>query len=48
MVWPNVGHVEGADGGRGDLIMLAPPFTITPDEIDEAAGLLRAALEDLS
>jgi hypothetical protein len=45
VVWPDVGHV---DGGRGDLVLIAPPFTITPEEIDEAAGLLRAALEDLS
>jgi adenosylmethionine-8-amino-7-oxononanoate aminotransferase len=32
VVWPNVGH---ADGHHCDLVMLAPPFTITEGEIDE-------------
>lgn len=32
IVWPNVGQ---ADGVHGDLVMLAPPFTITEGEIDE-------------
>ncbi len=44
VVWPNVGHLPD---GRGDLVVLAPPFTITGAEIDEAVGLLRAALEDI-
>jgi adenosylmethionine-8-amino-7-oxononanoate aminotransferase len=45
LVWPNVGH---ADGERGDLVMLAPPFTITEPEIGRIAELLLAALEDVS
>ena len=31
VVWPNVGH---ADGARGDLVMIAPPFIVTHEEID--------------
>jgi adenosylmethionine-8-amino-7-oxononanoate aminotransferase len=31
VVWPNVGQ---ADGGLGDIAMLAPPFIVTDDEID--------------
>ena len=31
VVWPNVGQ---ADGLNGDLAMLAPPFTVSHDEID--------------
>jgi adenosylmethionine-8-amino-7-oxononanoate aminotransferase len=46
VVWPNVGH---ADGTRGDLAMLAPPFVVTEEEIDEMLELfaraLRAAVE---
>ena len=30
VVWPNVGQ---ADGGLGDIAMLAPPFIVTEDEI---------------
>jgi adenosylmethionine-8-amino-7-oxononanoate aminotransferase len=40
-VWPNVGH---ADGHNGDLVMIAPPFNITLDEIDELTESLRNAL----
>jgi adenosylmethionine-8-amino-7-oxononanoate aminotransferase len=40
-VWPNVGH---ADGTRGDLVCLAPPFVIREDEIGELDARLRAAL----
>jgi adenosylmethionine-8-amino-7-oxononanoate aminotransferase len=32
IVWPNVGQANGHDG---DLVMLAPPFTITEDEMGE-------------
>jgi hypothetical protein len=42
VVWPNVGHV---DGTNGDLVMLAPPFTITAAEIDEIVTRFRVALE---
>jgi adenosylmethionine-8-amino-7-oxononanoate aminotransferase len=41
VVWPNVGQ---ADGENGDLVMVAPPFTITPHEIDEIVERLKAAL----
>ncbi|MGB6368903.1 MAG: aminotransferase class III-fold pyridoxal phosphate-dependent enzyme [Thermoanaerobaculia bacterium] len=45
IVWPNIGHV---DGKEGDLIMLAPPFTVTEGEIQELVDLLRKTLEELS
>ena len=41
VVWPNVGH---ADGQRGDLAMLAPPFVVTEQEIDEMVELFARAL----
>jgi adenosylmethionine-8-amino-7-oxononanoate aminotransferase len=41
VVWPNVGH---ADGTRGDLAMLAPPFVVTEEEIDEMTELFARAL----
>jgi adenosylmethionine-8-amino-7-oxononanoate aminotransferase len=41
VVWPNVGH---ADGRNGDLVMLAPPFVITEDQIDEILELFARAL----
>ncbi len=41
VVWPNVGH---ADGERGDLAMIAPPFVITEPEIDEIVTRFSAAL----
>ncbi len=41
VVWPNVGH---ADGRNGDLVMLAPPFVVTEDQIDEIMALLTRAL----
>ncbi len=40
VLWPNVGH---ADGENGDLVMVAPPFTITEAEIDEIVARLREA-----
>ena len=42
IVWANVGH---ADGINGDLIMLAPPFIVTEDQIDEIVDGVRKALE---
>jgi adenosylmethionine-8-amino-7-oxononanoate aminotransferase len=42
MVWPNVGH---ADGVNGDLVMLAPPFVIKEQEIDEMVDKFKRALE---
>jgi hypothetical protein len=41
LVWPNVGHV---DGERGDLLMLAPPFTASDGELDEIGTRLAPAL----
>ncbi len=41
VVWPNVGH---ADGENGDLVMLAPPFTISEPEIEEIVALFQEAL----
>lgn len=40
IVWPNVGH---ADGENGDLVMFAPPFTISDAEIDEIVARFREA-----
>ena len=45
VLWPNVGH---ADGVNGDLVMIAPPLTITPSEIDELVDLLALALDDVA
>jgi adenosylmethionine-8-amino-7-oxononanoate aminotransferase len=41
VVWPNVGH---ADGIAGDLAMLAPPFIVTEEEIEEMVTLFTRAL----
>jgi len=40
ILWPNTGH---ADGENGDLVMIAPPFTITEPEIDEIVARFRLA-----
>lgn len=45
IVWPNVGHVDGTDG---DLVTLAPPFTVTEAEIDDIVGCFAATLEALA
>jgi hypothetical protein len=45
VVWPNTGH---ADGVNGDLVMLAPPFVITEDQIDEMVDGIGNALEDVA
>ena len=42
IVWPNVGH---ADGENGDLVMIAPPFTIAEFEIDLIVSFFKEALE---
>ncbi len=42
VVWPNVGH---ADGTNGDLVMLAPPFVISDDEITQVIERLRRAMD---
>ena len=43
ILWPNVGH---ADGENGDLVMIAPPFTIEHQQIDEIADMLAATVRD--
>lgn len=45
VLWPNVGH---ADGTNGDLVVIAPPFTITEAQIDELVELLRESLADVA
>ena len=42
IVWPNTGH---ADGENGDLVMVAPPFIIARDEIDEIVARFKTALD---
>lgn len=42
VVWPNSGQL---DDGTGDLVMLAPPFVITEEQIDELVGMLGQAVE---
>jgi len=44
VLWPNVGH---ADGVNGDLILVAPPLTITHAQIGELVDKLRATLTDV-
>ncbi|MBI4346441.1 MAG: aspartate aminotransferase family protein [Elusimicrobia bacterium] len=41
VVWPNVGHADG----EGDLAMLAPPFIIGDNELDELVTRFTRALE---
>jgi len=41
VLWSNVGH---ADGERGDLVMVAPPFVISHDELDQLVGRLADAI----
>jgi adenosylmethionine-8-amino-7-oxononanoate aminotransferase len=42
VVWPNTGHANGTDG---DLVMLAPPFVVSQEEIGEIVSRFSAALE---
>jgi adenosylmethionine-8-amino-7-oxononanoate aminotransferase len=41
-VWPNVGH---ADGTSGDLAMVAPPFIVTEEEVDEMVQRFTTAVQ---
>lgn len=41
VLWPNVGHADGHDG---DLVMIAPAFTLTETELDELCDRLTDAL----
>jgi len=42
VVWSNVGHIDGKDG---DLILLAPPFIVTAEQIQEIVGILARVLD---
>jgi adenosylmethionine-8-amino-7-oxononanoate aminotransferase len=42
VVWPNVGQATGTDG---DLVMLAPPFVIEDEEMDEIVSRFGQAVE---
>jgi len=42
VVWPNVGH---AGGGNGDLAMLAPPYIVTDEQIEEIVTAFTEALK---
>ena len=44
VVWPNVGH---ADGANGDLILLAPPFIIILEEINRISYVLNKTLSEM-
>ena len=44
MVWPNTGQANGTDG---DLVVLAPPYIVTEDEIDEIVQRLTIALNQV-
>jgi adenosylmethionine-8-amino-7-oxononanoate aminotransferase len=43
VLWANVGH---ADGKNGDLVLIAPPFTIESAQIGQLVELLQASLRD--
>ena len=40
ILWPNTGH---ADGENGDLVMIAPPFTVAEPELDEIVARFKIA-----
>jgi adenosylmethionine-8-amino-7-oxononanoate aminotransferase len=42
MVYPMGGSI---DGYRGDHVLLAPPFIVTPDQIDEIVNRLGEAVD---
>ena len=42
ILWNNVGHV---DGTNGDLVMVAPPFTVSDEEIAEFMKRFKKSLE---
>jgi len=44
IIYPGGG---GADGVRGDHSLLAPPFIITEDQIDELVGILDETIEEV-
>lgn len=44
IVWPNAGNV---DGTSGDLVIVAPPFTATEDELEEILRRLDSTLKEM-
>lgn len=44
IVWPNAGNVDGASG---DLVVVAPPFTTTEDELEEIVRRFERTLKEL-
>ncbi|MGH7494556.1 MAG: aspartate aminotransferase family protein [bacterium] len=42
IVWTNTGHVDGVNG---DAILLAPPFIVTREQIEEIVAILEAAMK---
>lgn len=44
IVWPNAGNVDGASG---DLVIVAPPFTATEDELEEILRRLDSTLKEM-
>ncbi|MEM0908350.1 MAG: aspartate aminotransferase family protein [Pseudomonadota bacterium] len=44
MVYPMGGTIDGAEG---DHVMIAPPFIVTPGEIDEIVGRLGEAMDEV-
>jgi adenosylmethionine-8-amino-7-oxononanoate aminotransferase len=42
ILWNNVGHV---DGTNGDLVMIAPPFTVTDEELADFMKRFKKSLE---
>jgi adenosylmethionine-8-amino-7-oxononanoate aminotransferase len=45
VIWPNTGHANGIDG---DLIVLAPPFVISEEEIEEIVSRLARVLQRMT
>jgi adenosylmethionine-8-amino-7-oxononanoate aminotransferase len=45
MVWPNSGQANGTDG---DLVVLAPPYIVSEEEIDEMVQRLGTALNHVN
>ncbi len=45
ILWSNTGHV---DGERGDLVLVAPPFTIEPAELQEIGRRLERTLSEIA
>jgi adenosylmethionine-8-amino-7-oxononanoate aminotransferase len=43
LVYPSAGC---ADGQNGDLVMLAPPFVVTEEQIDEMVAILDRTLTE--